>query len=95
VLREWAASGKTITAFARSIGVVPQRLFWWRTRLGESGGSSTALTFAPVHVRAQAAGACRAPVLVTTPAGAQIEVGEIDAATAAWVVAVLDGEARR
>lgn len=95
VLREWAASGKSGAAFARSIGVVPQRLFWWRDRLGRGAGAGKTAVLVPVRVRPVPLGAWCAPVVVTTLAGVRIEVGEVDATTAAWVVTVLDGEARR
>jgi len=98
VLARWDESGGSGASFARSIGVVPQRLFWWRKRLeraGErGGGEGKAATFAPVEVRPAGLVALCAPVVVTTPAGVRIEVGEVDAATAAWVVAVLGGEGR-
>lgn len=96
MLDEWEQSGKSGAAFARSIGVVPQRLFWWRSRLGR-GGPSKAPALLPVHVRAAPAtvGAMRAPVLVTTAGGVQIEVAQLDAASAAWVVAVLGAEGGR
>jgi len=97
VLDRWDESGESGGAFARSIGVVPQRLFWWRKRLERAGGRAgvrKSATFAPVQVRPAAVVALCAPVVVTTPAGVRIEVGEVDAATAAWVVAVLGGEGR-
>jgi hypothetical protein len=95
VLDEWDASGKSGAAFARSIGVVPQRLFWWRARLGHGAGPGKTAALVPVQVRPTLLGAACAPVVVTTPAGVRIEVGEVDAATAAWVAAVLGGQARR
>jgi hypothetical protein len=33
VLADWERSGITLEAFARSRGLVPQRLAWWRKRL--------------------------------------------------------------
>lgn len=96
VLGRWEDSGESGASYARSIGVVPQRLFWWRKRLGgvaDRGGVRSA-TLAPVQVRPATLVALCAPVVVTTPAGVRIEVGEVDAATAAWVVAVLGGAER-
>ena len=97
--REVGESGESGGSFARSIGVVPQRLFWWRKRLegeraGASGDVRKSATFAPVEVRPAELVALCAPVVVTTPAGVRIEIGEVDAATAAWVVTVLGGEGR-
>src|SRR5207245_11139362 len=39
VLRAWQASGKSLEVFARQRRLVPQRLYWWRKRLGEWGSS--------------------------------------------------------
>ena len=95
VLGAWEESGLSGTAYARSIGVIAQRLFWWRRRLAE-GGTELAgkATFVPVIVRGAPASAGLAPVVVTTRAGARIEVNDVEAATAGWVAAVLRGEER-
>jgi|ERR1700731_2258129 hypothetical protein len=85
VLDAWEKSGETGAAFARSIGVVAQRLFWWRRRLGGKGRSTP--SFVPVV--AMAPERPTAPLIVTTASGARIEVHDVDASTAAWVVAVL------
>jgi hypothetical protein len=34
VLEAWRRSGLGIEAFARSRGLVPQRLYWWKKKLG-------------------------------------------------------------
>jgi hypothetical protein len=34
VLGAWKKSGLGLEAFARSRGLVPQRLYWWRKKLG-------------------------------------------------------------
>lgn len=95
VLQAWAESGRSGSAYARSIGVVPQRLFWWRRRLAESEAPITASsTLVPMTVRTGVAAATSAAVVVTTTTGVRIEVNDIDAATAAWVTAVL-GEGER
>jgi hypothetical protein len=94
VLDAWKASGQSGAAFARSIGVVAQRLFWWRRRIGGSGsGAATTTakqsTLVPVIVGGPVA--LTAPVVVTTPTGVRIEVVDLDETTATWVVAVLCG----
>jgi len=90
VLDAWEESGRSGSAYARSIGVVPQRLFWWRRRLAESGTSIPARsTLVLVTVRAGVATVTSVPVVVTTTTGLRIEVNDVDAATAAWVTAVL------
>jgi hypothetical protein len=51
VLADWERSGDTLEAFARSRGLVPQRLWWWRKRLREQPPETPkALTFVPATV---------------------------------------------
>lgn len=90
-MTEWKASGKSGAAFARSKGIDPQRLFWWRGRF--EGAESKKPMFVPlVATPASSKAASAAALIVTTERGARIEVWDVDAATAAWVVAVLTGE---
>ncbi len=92
VLRAWDESGRSGASYARSIGVVAQRLFWWRRRLGRANQvgrlAHQTREFVPVVVHAAAPAAVCA-ILVTTPRGAQLEVRTVDAATAGWVAAVI------
>lgn len=90
VLATWEASGKSIGAFARAKGVTAQRLYWWRERLAKVD-EPAAPRFVPVVVKAPAVRLeSSAAVVVTTPAGARVEVREVNATTAAWVVALLE-----
>jgi transposase-like protein len=91
VLETWEKSGQSGAAFARSIGVVSQRLFWWRKRLGQGAAVAEALRFVSVVARVPERTGSSA-VVVTTATGIRIEVHEVDASTAAWVAAVLGGE---
>jgi hypothetical protein len=51
VLDEWQRSGDTLEAFARARGLVPQRIAWWRKRLGVPRSTkTTALTLVPATV---------------------------------------------
>jgi hypothetical protein len=51
VLDEWRRSGETLEAFARTRGLVPQRIAWWRKRLGVPCSTKpTALTLVPATV---------------------------------------------
>jgi hypothetical protein len=51
VLDEWQRSGNTLEAFARARGLVPQRIAWWRKRLGVAHSTkTTALTLVPATV---------------------------------------------
>lgn len=91
VLATWEASGKSIGAFARAKGVTAQRLYWWRERLAKKMDAPAAPPFVPVVVKAPAVRLdSPAAVVVTTPAGARVEVREVNATTAAWVVALLE-----
>jgi hypothetical protein len=103
VLEAWRRSGQSVAAFADAIGVVPQRLYWWKSRLG---AGSTAPTFVPVVEKQSRsfAGAvtipCPSPrssatLVVVLTDGVRIEVHEVDASTAAWVAAVLAEGTRR
>jgi len=87
VLAEWEGSGKTLEAFARSRGLVPQRLAWWRKRLRVARPeTNTALTFVPAAVIGAA------PTTTATPTAAlRLPHGmviEIDGVSPAWVAAL-------
>ncbi|MEO5927557.1 MAG: hypothetical protein ABIO72_02525 [Patescibacteria group bacterium] len=85
VLESWSNSGETGAAYARAIGVVPQRLFYWRRRLERA--RDEAPTFVPVVVASKVGAAC-APITVVIGA-ARIEIAEASGATAAWVATLL------
>lgn len=86
VLAEWKRSGDTLEAFARSRGLVPQRLAWWRKRLLPSGAAaSAAVTFAPATV-------VDAPADAPTGLTAMIRLShgitiELDGASPSWIAA--------
>jgi transposase-like protein len=80
VLAAWDASGESGTEFGRRLGVDPQRLWWWRSRLRNRAATS----FAPVEVRGSLPAA-----VVTTSDGARIEVATVDAASAEWTATVV------
>jgi transposase-like protein len=88
VIAAWDESGQSGSAFARSMGTNPQRLFWWRRRLAPT--SSRGPMFVPVIATPSPVRAS-ATLVVTMGNGARIEVGEVNAETAAWVAAVLAG----
>lgn len=89
VLEEWGHSGESIPAFARRVGLVSQRLYWWRERLEAKDaprGSVSTLTFVPMTVRSEPPGPSSSRALVVTLSDdVCIEVLEVDARTAAWV----------
>lgn len=95
VVDAWERSGKSGAAFARSIGVVAQRLFWWRRRLQRLGARRAAkAALVPVVVRGTSVSLGSPPVVVAMPQGTRIEVNAIEAGTAAWIIAVLGGAER-
>ena len=95
VLDAWEASGKSLPKFARQAGLVPQRVYWWKERLGRGEARESSLArsapapvFVPVTVRPAAEH--RGPALVVVASdGVRIEVAEIDATSAAWVAALV------
>lgn len=94
VLKAWRESGQSGAAFARSIGVVAQRLFWWRKRLARRAARKAAATkapsFVPVAVRTADPIALSASIVVTVGSGGvRIEVRDLDDATAAWVATMV------
>lgn len=62
VLGAWKKSGLGLEAFARSRGLVPQRLYWWKKKLpfGAAVEKGEPLALLPVRVR-------------NTPSGAHVE----------------------
>jgi transposase-like protein len=91
VLEECEKSGESVAGFARRLGVIPQRLFWWRKRLGHASSLEAPPTFVPVTVRPAMAEsiAVGVPVVVTVGNGIRVEIHDVDAHTAAWVAALV------
>ena len=84
VLADWSRSGKTLEAFARSRGLVPQRIAWWKKRLRAARPeTSTALTFVPAAV----IGAATADPAAVVRLSHGIVI-EIDCVSPAWVAAL-------
>jgi len=89
VLAEWEHSGETLEAFARSRGLVPQRLSWWKKRLRAARPpTSKALTFIPAAVTGTAPASTATPTptaAIRLPHGMVIE---IEGASPTWVAAL-------
>lgn len=92
VLEAWKRSGVGIEKFARSRGLVPQRLWWWKAKLGFSKAASPAPALIPVRVtEAQAEARRGEPVTVLLRSGHMIKAGrDFDASAFARVVALLE-----
>ena len=92
ILDEWARSGETLYGFAQRHGIVPQRMSWWRKRLGckrEGRVADSAIIaavaspFLPVMVRA--AEEDRVLATVEIAGGLRVDLRSLDRASAAWV----------
>jgi transposase-like protein len=79
VLAAQEASGESVNAFGRRLGIVPQRLLWWRSRLRRATPS-----FVPVEVTGTSPA-----VVVVAEDGTRVEVSTADAASAEWVATML------
>lgn len=77
-LDEFATSGMSLAAFARSRGVNFQRLFWWRKRLGQIG-SAKAVTFIPAAISHGPA------ITLRLPGGIAVEATDAAALPVLWV----------
>jgi hypothetical protein len=83
-----------MSAFARGQGFEPQRLWWWKKRLGEWGAEEgkARVPLVPAVIRASADPALGcAPVSVRLAEGVVIEVAETSSVAPDWLVAVVGG----
>jgi hypothetical protein len=95
VLEAWKRSGQTLEGYARSRGLVPQRLHWWKAKLGFGKALETKarpVALLPVHVAEGRTDARRGePVTVLLRSGHMIKVGrDFDESAFARVVALLE-----
>lgn len=94
MLEAWKKSGQSLEGYARSRGLVPQRLHWWKTKLrfGSATDKSRAVALLPVRVTEPDTGARRGePVTVLLRSGHMIKVGrDFDESTFTRVVALLE-----
>jgi hypothetical protein len=93
VLEAWKRSGVGIEKFARSRGLVPQRLYWWKKKLGiDAGAKSSAPALVPVRITEPRADARRGePVTVLLRSGHMLKVGrDFDEGVFVRVVALLE-----
>ncbi|MBA3580542.1 MAG: hypothetical protein H0W42_11220 [Gemmatimonadaceae bacterium] len=89
VLGEWRRSGDSITAFARGIGVSPQRLFGWRKRLGMTSKAVAPTAISLVPAMQVPAEPDPAGIIIRLPSGIAIEAGSSSPSWIASVVAEL------
>ena len=94
VLQRQRASGVGVTAFAKRMGFVPQRLFWWKSRLGGVELPETrAQTFVPVVLQQEPA-VSAARLSVELGDGILVHVHHVDAASAGWVALLAAARSR-
>ena len=94
VLERQRASGEGITVFARRMGFVAQRLFWWQGRLRQpESAAAPSPSFLPVVVRDEVA-VLGVRISVDLGDGVRVLVNELDAATAGWVALLLSARAQ-
>lgn len=87
VLDEWERVGGTLEAFARSRGLVPQRIAWWQKRLRDRPVAQPVLTLVPATViGADLAGPAG---VIRLPHGVVIEVAGVSASWIAELVRTL------
>lgn len=83
-LRAWRQSGLSLAAYAERQGLVPQRLYHWRSKLGDDAE----VELLPVQVDDPKRGE---PVLVMLRSGHMLKIGRgFDEQAFARVVAVLE-----
>jgi len=97
VLEAWKKSGMCLEAYARARGLVPQRLHWWKTKLGVAAqtakGKGAALVPVRVSERSVEATDSRRgePITVLLRTGHMLKVGrDFDEQTFARVVSLLE-----
>ena len=100
-VKEWRASGESLSAFARKRGFSASRLKWWLKRMGEwsiptrSSSTQDVSKFVEARVVAGAvperveAGRADARVVVHAPGGVRVEVVDPAAVPAEWVAAMV------
>jgi transposase-like protein len=89
VLDACAESGEAVAAFARRMGLGAYRLFWWRKRLGRAAPAPAPATFVPLVVREAMPVEARQPAAVLARGSVRIELGVLNAESAAWTAALL------
>jgi hypothetical protein len=91
VLEAWRSSGLSLSAYAQRRGVTPQRLSWWRERLGEgSEPEPSEMRLVPAIVTSMPApmpALCGA-VTVRLPGDVTLEVSDVRLVPPDWVAAV-------
>lgn len=92
MLGAWQRSGLSIERFASQRGLTPQRLYWWKRKLGiskSSAAASNALSLLPVKLASEPRRG--EPVTVLLPTGQVLKVSRgFDEGAFSRVVALLE-----
>jgi hypothetical protein len=92
VVEAWRASGLPLAAFAHQRGLTPERLRWWRQRLGDWNAGGAAPSLVPAVVTGERTAAT---ATVTVRVGiVVVEVADVDAVPAPWLAALVSGLAK-
>jgi len=100
VLERWRASGESVRAYGRDHGIDPQRLFYWRRKLGNGAKrgpkrSERAIArLVPAVMRLEGATGEERAVVVRLPSGVIVEVDAVRVRPE-WVGALVGELARR
>jgi hypothetical protein len=97
VLARWSASGKSARAFGRDHGIDPQRLCFWRRRLGAGAKPDRVPALArlvPAVVRVGSVNSGELGVIVRVPSGVSVEA-DPTRVSAEWLGALVGELARR
>lgn len=100
VVEAWRASGLPLATYARRRRLCPERIRWWRARLGEWQGPAPEARrqLTPVVVVGDGVAAAAAPVASVTvraPGDVTIEIADVGAVSAEWLGALVTGLTRR
>jgi hypothetical protein len=100
-LKEWQASGKPLSTFARERGLNGKRLAWWKKRLEERSGSLESVSSPPSTLAearlvpavvlglSEERPAAPAAVTVHAPGGVVVEVRDAALVPAEWLAVVV------
>jgi len=95
VMEAWQASGLPLATFARQRGLTPERVRWWRQRLGEwRAPGEEALRLVPAVVTGLPPTTGASVVTLRAPGDVVIEIADVSAVPAAWLSAVVSGLVR-
>jgi hypothetical protein len=86
VLKAWRASRLPLATFARKRGLCPERVRWWRQRLGDGHApGQEPLRLVPAVVTGLRPSTASTVVTVRAPGDVVVEIADVGAVSPAWV----------